>query len=96
MNKGTTKVNIFGQEYAIAGEDEVYLKELASAVDNEMKECYHQAPMQPAARIAVLTCLNIMDKYLKYKKKQHKEIKEILALCDALLGRLNREIDKNN
>ncbi|MCK5706134.1 MAG: cell division protein ZapA [Candidatus Aureabacteria bacterium] len=91
MKKGTIKVNIFGQEYPIVGdEDESYINELAQAVDGEMKKNSDAAPMLPASRIAVLTCLNIMDRYMKYKKKQQKELQEIMVRCDALLDKINK------
>ena len=77
-------------------QDTTYIKELAQTVDSEMRKCSEQAPMLPASRIAVLTCLNIMDRYMKYKSRQENEIKEMLTLCDALLNKLNKEMDKKN
>ena len=97
MNKGTIKVNIFGQEYPIVGDqDTTYIKDLAQIVDLEMKKSSEAAPMLPASRVAVLTCLNIMDRFMQYKKKNQNEIKDILTLCDALLNKVNREIDKKH
>ena len=95
MNKGTIKVNIFGQEYPIVGDqDTTYIKDLAQLVDAEMKKSSDAAPMLPASRIAVLTCLNIMDRFMTDKKKHQNEIKEVLTLCDTLLNKIERDIDK--
>ncbi|MBN1522401.1 MAG: cell division protein ZapA [Candidatus Aureabacteria bacterium] len=97
MNKGTIKVNIFGQEYPIVGDqDTSYIQELAQVVDSEMRKNSEEAPMLPASRIAVLTCLNIMDRFMKYKMKHQQELKEILTQVDDLLGKLNQETGKKH
>ena len=97
MNKGKIKVNIFGQEYSIIpDDDEEYIKEVARAIDKEMKKNSDQAPMQPASRIAVLTCLTVMDRFMKYRNKQQKELQELTVLCDALLKKINGGKDKKN
>ena len=97
MDMGTIKVNIFGQEYPIVGDDdESYIKELAHLVDTEMKNNSDQAPMLPASRIAVMTCLNIMDRFMKHKKKHQSELHEILTLCDGLLGRIDKVEGENH
>jgi cell division protein ZapA len=96
MNKGTIKVNIFGQEYSIVGEDDTTdIKALAQFVDAEMKKISDSTPM-PASRIAVLTCLNIMERFIEDKKKHQNEIKEVLTLCDSLLNKIERDIDKKH
>jgi cell division protein ZapA len=96
MGKGTIKVNIFGQEYPIVGDDEeVYIKKLAQFVDSEMRKNSDQAPMLPTSKIAVLTCLNILDRFMKYKKENHHKIQDMLTQCDALLEKVSQQINKN-
>lgn len=88
VNK-TVKVNIFGQEYQIIsdGNDE-YIINLAKKLDEEMRKYSDDAPMLPAGRIAVLTCLNIMDKFEQYKIKQKESIKKILDRIDNIVNSL--------
>ncbi len=65
-----TQVEIFGQTYSVraTGEPE-YIRELASFVDNKMREVSEHAPTVDATKIAILTALNISDEFYQYRMK---------------------------
>ena len=55
-------VEIFGQDYAVrGGDDPGYVEQLASYVDEQMKEVSRTSGAVDSLRIAVLAALNIAD-----------------------------------
>ena len=57
-----TTVHIFGQEYKIRGfEDKSYVEEVASYVDEKMRELAEGSSSLTPERLAVLAALNIAD-----------------------------------
>lgn len=65
-----TQVEIFGRTYSVraAGEAD-YIRELASFVDQKMREVSEHAPTVDAAKIAILTALNISDEFYQFRMK---------------------------
>ena len=71
MNKNTIKVNIFGAEYPIVGQENAdYIQHVAKYVDKKMKEINSAKPNRPLHQIAMLTALNIADELFQSKKNQ--------------------------
>ncbi len=69
-----TQVEIFGQTYSVrAAGDPAYIKELATFVDQKMREVSEHAPTVDAAKIAILTALNISDEFYQYRSKSGSE-----------------------
>jgi len=64
------QVEIFGQTYSVrAAGDPEYIRELASFVDRKMREVSEHAPTVDAAKIAILTALNISDEFYQFRSK---------------------------
>lgn len=71
---GVTQVEIFGQTYSVrAAGDPGYIRELAGFVDRKMKEVSEHTPTMDAAKIAILTALNISDEFYQYRSKSGSE-----------------------
>ncbi len=61
-----TPVTIFGRTYNLRGnEDGVYLEELASLVDQKMREVAEATGTADSLKVAILASLNIADEYLQ-------------------------------
>jgi len=70
-----TQVEIFGQTYSVrAAGDPAYIRELASFVDKKMREVSEHAPTVDAAKIAILTALNISDEFHQFRSKSGSEV----------------------
>jgi len=55
-------VNIFGTDYKIATDTDVeYTRKVARYVDVKMREVAHSLSLRSAAKIAVLTAINLAD-----------------------------------
>lgn len=68
------KIEIFDQTYNIQSEDdENYLRELASFVDERMRTISEATRQVDSMRVAVLAALNIADELFALRKRQ-KEI----------------------
>lgn len=56
------QVEIFGQSYNLRGEGEVgYMQDLASYVDNKMREVADATATVDSLKVAILAALNIAD-----------------------------------
>ncbi|MFZ0213657.1 MAG: cell division protein ZapA [Candidatus Acidiferrales bacterium] len=78
------KIEIFDQTYNIQSEDdESYLRELASFVDERMRTISEATHQVDSMRIAVLAALNISDELFALRKRQ-KELE----------GPLRRRVEK--
>ncbi len=69
MRKGT-KVKIFGQEYSIKGDgDEKYITELASYVDDRMRDISANNKSIDTTKVGILAAINIAHELFKLKKE---------------------------
>ena len=69
-----TQVEIFGQTYSVrAAGDPAYIRELAEFVDKKMREVSEHAPTVDAAKIAILTALNISDEFYQFRSNSGSE-----------------------
>jgi len=84
-------VNIFGQEYAIAGHsDPSSISRVADYVDSRMKEIAAGGQMESAERVAILTAMSLASE-LREKSEQLDELRrEVDDRADAALSRLDR------
>lgn len=61
-----TSVTIYGRTYSLLGDgDRTYLEELASLVDEKMREVADVTSTADTLKVAILAALNIADEYLK-------------------------------
>ncbi len=75
-NKVTVKIN--GQEYSVVGaEPKEYLLKVSSFVDDKMEDIAKANTKLSTSMMAVLTCINIADQYIKTKDSLDEKEKEI-------------------
>lgn len=68
--KNKTTVDIFGQQYVILGtESRGHIREVASLVDDKMREISSKNPSLDATKLAVLTAVNAVNDFLKIKEE---------------------------
>src|SRR5690606_2011717 len=90
-NKVLVKIN--GQEYPIVGaEPKEYLLKVGSFVDDKMEAIAKANKKLSTSMIAVLTCINITDQYLKMKSHLE-EIKKELEQPQEQMKELERYIE---
>ncbi len=95
MEKKSVRVNIWGIEYALKSEAEPqYLQELASFVDNKMRQLGENVKVNSQLKIAVLTALNIADELFRLRKKYEKLVEEIETTSDQISENLDSYLDQ--
>ena len=63
-------VDIYGQPYAIVGaESESHIRQVATMVDEKMKEISVKNPSLDTSKLAVLTAVNAIHDYLKIQEQ---------------------------
>ena len=67
--KKSTKVTIFGSEYALRGENEEFTQSVARYVDEMISTIHGKIPEQPALTVAVLSALNITEDLFKERER---------------------------
>ncbi len=86
MAPGQIKVNIFGSEYSLIGdEDENSVRQIAAIVDEKMREIDHSTNVTSITKIAILAALNIAEELIQ--ERQYR---------DRLLEQINEEARKMN
>jgi cell division protein ZapA len=100
------EIEVFNQKYRIrvkGEEDEIYISQLTSYLDQKMREVALKSKSVDTLKIAVLAALNITDEYFLSQKRleQLNEVighmeKEIESLEDHLLkdGNVYKELDQ--
>lgn len=79
MSKNKCNVEIYGQQYNIVGKESLsYMRQVASHVDEMMRQVADGNPRLDTTRLAVLSAVNIASDYLKLKR----EYDEILHLME--------------
>ncbi len=102
-NKVLVKIN--GQEYPIVGaEPKEYLLKVGSFVDDNMESVAKANNRLSTSMIAVLTCINISDQYLKLKSaleemkkelmKPQEKINELEVYIESMHNKLNEKDEK--
>jgi cell division protein ZapA len=66
-------VEIYGQQYVIVGNEGAdHIIEVASMVDEKMREIGKRNPSLDTSKLAVLTAVNAVHEYMKLKEKVEK------------------------
>jgi len=69
-HKITTSVEIYGYTYKIVGtETSGHMRQVASMVDESMREFHAMNPSLDSSKLAVLTAVNTAHEYLKLKER---------------------------
>jgi len=72
-------LHIFGKDFFIQTDmDEEYTRSIAKHLSDEMKEIARNAGAERYEKIAVITAMNMVDKYLTLEK-QYKEMEKRLS-----------------
>ena len=78
-NRNRLSVEIYGQQYHIVGDESVgYMRQVASHVDDVMRQVASNNSRLDTTRLAVLSAVNIANDFLKLKQ----EYDEILHLIE--------------
>lgn len=91
--KGSTKVEIYGQEYRISGDaDPEYVAEIARYVDKKMKEVAKGTPLGSGSlsKIAILGALNIAEELFKERDEKNR----ILSGIEAATSRMKEKLEE--
>jgi len=84
------KVNIFGRVYTVKGEaGSEYICQLASYVDEKMKEVSESLGDKNVPNIAILTALNIADEYFQLLKIKNGTDSEVVRRTKDLISMLD-------
>ncbi|WP_066063637.1 cell division protein ZapA [Neobacillus soli] len=81
--KNRTTVDIYGQQYVIMGtESPSHIRNVASLVDDKMREISFRNPTLDSGKLAVLTAVNAVNDYLKMKDQLERLQSELLKEKD--------------
>ncbi len=83
------KVNIFGAEYPLKGENEDFTRRVAEHVDHMLNRIHDKIPEQPPLTVAVLTALNITEDLLKEQEQQ----KDVVVRLETEVTKLSNYLD---
>ena len=83
--KRLIEVEVFGQTFTVNSEDdEKYVRQLASYVDQRMRQVGGTAKTSVSLRVAIMAAMSIADEYYKASRREA-EIEEEAARLSALL-----------
>lgn len=90
MDKSSVKVNIYGSEYVIKGDDASdHIQAIADFVDQKMKEINKGGVIKSPLKVAILAALNISDEYFKTRADQKRQIDAMETKAQKLVELLN-------
>ncbi len=82
---GSVEVYILGQRYTIKGDaPEEHIRNLASYVDNKLKEVYCSSPNITPVKASILAALDIADELFRLKNKHEEMAKHIEEKTNTL------------
>jgi cell division protein ZapA len=86
-----TEVEIFGQTFTVTSEDdEQYVRELASYVDQRMRQIGGSTKTAVPLRVAIMAALSIADECYKANHREAEIQKEAERLSSLLLKRIEQ------
>ena len=91
----STKVQIFGQSYSIAGDlDQAYVKELAAYVDDKMQAIANSTSTIDTQKAAVLAALAIADELYSTRRERSSREELLKEQAERCLTLVERAIQK--
>ncbi len=95
--KQSVKVNIFGEDYPIKGEADVfYIQKVAKYVDQKMKEVAEKLSNKLPLRVAVLAAMNITDELLKEREDNEKKLLNVEERSQSLAEQLESRVGQKD
>lgn len=87
--KQRIEVEIYNQTFIVNSEDdERYVREIASFVDNRMRQIGESAKNAMPMRVAIMAALSIADEYHKTLQREEETQKEIERRSSLILERI--------
>ena len=87
------KIEIFGREYTVKSDLETeYIDKLAEYLNNKMTELSKEFPMVTAARLAVMTSLNIADELFRLKAENDECVEQLERRIFQLIQKIDKEV----
>jgi len=87
--KQRIEVEIYNQTFIVNSEDdELYVREIASYVDQQMRQVGENAKTAMPLRVAIMAALSIADEYHKALQRENDTHKEIDRLSSLILERI--------
>jgi cell division protein ZapA len=81
--KNRIAVDIYGTEYVIVGTESAnHINQVASMVDEKMREINSKNPSLGTNKLAVLTAINAVNDYLKIKDRLERLESELKSVKD--------------
>lgn len=84
----TFKVNIFGSEYVLRADKDNDILQIASYVDQKMREIHSIKMSLPLHQVAILTALNIAEELFDQQKKGIGEYQNLKERLQRLIQQL--------
>ena len=97
MSEKIIEIEIFGNKYRICvkgEEDEEYIGQLTSYVDQKMREVAAKSRSSDLAKIAVLTALNLADE-LSLAEREVAGLKEAFDRLEKKLAQLEAQVNND-
>jgi len=89
--KRLIEVEIFGQTFTVNSEDdEAYVRQLASYVDQRMRQVGGASKTAVPLRVAIMAAMSIADEYYKASSREAEIEQEAARLSAALLERIEQ------
>ena len=89
--KRLIEVEIFGQTFTVNSEDdETYVRQLASYVDQRMRQVGGTAKTAVSLRVAIMAAMSIADEYYKASSREAEIEQEAARLSAVLLERIEQ------
>src|SRR5690349_22579392 len=87
--KQRIEVEIYNQTFIVNSEDdELYVREIAAYVDQQMRQASESAKTAMPLRVAIMAALSIADEYHKALQRENATHKEIDRLSSLILERI--------
>jgi cell division protein ZapA len=91
---GPTPVTIYGRTYQLRGGGQAHMEQLASIVDDKMREVADATGTADTLKVAILASLNIADEYLRVQSggsapknaELRKRLDRMVTLLDEALA----------
>lgn len=85
------RVQIFGSEYRIASDtDPEHIREVASYIDQKMREVASALALRTRSAVAILTAVNLADELFKIEKEGRQIDRISREKADQLADSVNR------
>jgi len=89
----TIDVEIYGQRYSIRGEaDDVYIRRLASFVDEHMRKLAEGMKTATPSKLAVLTAINLAHQLFESEKKRTQGEADVDRRMETLMESIEEQM----